>query len=111
MALGAAQLPRARFAVGREIAGGFLGGHLDRGVFGHQIGGDRDLLADGDAWSSSALAIAIGASPRTVQRALDSLGAAGKAQPFGRGPARRWISAPTPGFPTILLLPGPLPSD
>jgi hypothetical protein len=69
------------------------------------------FLADGESWSSSALAIAIGASPRTVQRALDSLGAAGKAQPFGRGPARRWISAPTPGFPTILLLPGPLPSD
>jgi hypothetical protein len=69
------------------------------------------FLADGESWSSSALAIALGASPRTVQRALDSLGAAGKAQPFGRGPARRWISAPTPGFPTILLLPGPLPSD
>jgi hypothetical protein len=69
------------------------------------------FLADGEAWSSSALAIALGASPRTVQRALDSLAAAGKAQPVGRGPARRWITPPLLGFPTILLLPGPLPSD
>jgi hypothetical protein len=68
------------------------------------------FLADGESWSSSALAIALGASPRTVQRALDSLAAAGKVQSFGRGPARRWITPPVPGFPTILLLPGPLPS-
>src|SRR5262245_20009303 len=69
------------------------------------------FLADGESWSSSALAIALGASPRTVQRALDSLAAAGKVQSFGRGPARRWMTPPVPGFPTILLLPGPLPSD
>jgi hypothetical protein len=69
------------------------------------------FLADGESWSSSALAIALGASPRTVQRALDSLAAAGKAQSFGRGRARRWMTPPVPGFPTILLLPGPLPSD
>jgi tetratricopeptide (TPR) repeat protein len=69
------------------------------------------FLADGESWSSSALAIALGASPRTVQRALDSLAAAGKVQSFGRGPARRWMTLPVPGFPTILLLPGPLPSD
>ena len=31
------------------------------------------FLADGESWSSSALAIALGASPRTVQRALDRL--------------------------------------
>jgi hypothetical protein len=68
------------------------------------------LLADGEAWSSSALAIALDASPRTVQRALESLSTAGRVQPFGRGPARRWISPPVPGFPTSLLLPGPLPS-
>ncbi len=67
------------------------------------------FLADGESWSSSALAIALGASPRTVQRALERLAAAGKAQPFGRGRARRWMAAPVPGFPTILLLPGPLP--
>jgi hypothetical protein len=67
------------------------------------------FLADGEAWSSSALAIALGASPRTMQRALDRLAAAGKAQSFGSGRARRWMTAPVPGIPTILLLPGPLP--
>jgi hypothetical protein len=69
------------------------------------------FLADGESWSSSALALALGASPRTVQRALDGLAAAGKVQSFGRGPARRWMTPPVPGFPTTLLLPGPLPSD
>jgi hypothetical protein len=69
------------------------------------------FLVDGESWSSSALAIALGASQRTVQRALDSLGAAGKVQSFGRGRARHWITPPVPGFPTTLLLPGPLPSD
>ncbi len=69
------------------------------------------FLADGESWSSSALALALGASPRTVQRALEQLGAAGKAQSFGLGRARRWVTPPLPGFPTILLLPGPLPGD
>ncbi len=69
------------------------------------------FLADGEFWSSSALAIALGASPRTVQRALDSLAAAGKVQSFARGRARRWMRPPVPGFPTSLLLPGPLPGD
>ena len=69
------------------------------------------FLADGESWSSSALAIALGTSQRTVQRALDSLAAAGKVQSFGRARARRWITPPTPGFTTTLLLPGPLPID
>lgn len=68
------------------------------------------LLADGESWSSSALAIALGISPRSVQRALEQLSNAGKAQSFGRGRARRWMTPPVPGFPTTLLLPGPLPS-
>lgn len=68
-------------------------------------------LADGELWSSSGLALALGASQRTVQRALDALAAAGKAQSFGRGRARRWTTPPLPGFTTTLLLPGPLPSD
>jgi hypothetical protein len=76
-----------------------------------QHGAVLAFLADGESWSSSALAIALGASARTVQRALDSLAAAGKVQSFGRGPARRWMTPPVSGFPTILLLPGPLPSD
>ncbi|OAP40984.1 DNA-binding protein [Sinorhizobium glycinis] len=69
------------------------------------------FLADGEAWSSSALAIALGTSPRTVQRALETLSAAAKVQSFGRGRARRWMSPPVPAFPTTLLLPGPLPGD
>jgi hypothetical protein len=68
------------------------------------------FLADGEAWSSSALALALGASPRTVQRGLEALAAAGKVQSFGRARARRWMAAPVPGFTTTLLLPGPLPS-
>ncbi|WEX09422.1 helix-turn-helix domain-containing protein [Chelativorans sp. AA-79] len=69
------------------------------------------FLADGESWSSSALAIALGTSPRTVQRALEQLAAAGKVQSLGRGRARRWMTPPVPGFPTVLLLPGPLPGD
>jgi len=69
------------------------------------------FLADGESWSSSALALALGTSQRTVQRALDSLAAAGKVQSFGRGRARRWVTAPVPGFTTTLLLPAPLPID
>jgi hypothetical protein len=68
-------------------------------------------LADGESWSSSALALALGTSQRTVQRALDALAAAGKVQFFGRGRARRWVTPPLPGFATTLLLPAPLPSD
>jgi len=68
------------------------------------------FLADGESWSSSALALALGTSQRTVQRSLDSLAAAGKVQSFGRGRARRWMTPPVPGFTTTLLLPAPLPS-
>jgi hypothetical protein len=68
------------------------------------------FLADGESWSSSALALALGASQRTVQRSLDSLAAAGKVQWFGRGRARRWMTPPVPGFTTTLLLPARLPS-
>jgi biotin operon repressor len=66
------------------------------------------LLADGEAWSSSALALALGASQRTVQRALDDLRADGRVQAIGRGRARRWMTPPVPGFPTTLLLPAAL---
>ena len=69
------------------------------------------FLGDGESWSSSALALALGASQRTVQRALDSLAAQGKVQAFGRGRARRWTTPPLPGFTTTLLLPAPLPID
>jgi hypothetical protein len=69
------------------------------------------FLADGESWSSSALALALGTSQRTVQRALDSLAAAGKVQSFGRGRALRWMTPPVPGFTTTLLLPAPVTID
>jgi hypothetical protein len=69
------------------------------------------FLTDGESWSSSALALALGTSQRTAQRALDSLAAGGKVQSFGRGRARRWMTPPLPGFATPLLLPPPLPGD
>ena len=67
------------------------------------------LLADGEAWSSSALAIALDASQRTVQRALDTLAEAGRVHFHGRGRAQRWTMPPVSGFTTTLLLPAPLP--
>jgi hypothetical protein len=68
----------------------------------------RALLADGEAWSTSALALALGASQRTVQRSLRALEAAGHVQGLGRGRTRRWLSPPVVGFTTTLLLPPPL---
>jgi len=69
------------------------------------------FLADGESWSSSALALTLATGQRTVQRALESLAAARKVQSFGRGRARRWMTPPVPGFTTALLLPAPLPID
>jgi DNA-binding transcriptional ArsR family regulator len=69
------------------------------------------FLADGESWSSSALALALGTSQRTVQRALDSLAATGKVQSFGHARARRWMTSPVPGFTTTLLLPVPQSFD
>jgi tetratricopeptide (TPR) repeat protein len=69
------------------------------------------FLADGESWSSSALALALGSSQRTVQRALDELAASGKVEAFGRGRARRWMTPPMPGVATTLLLFLPLPGD
>lgn len=79
------------------------------------------LLADGESWSSSALALALGESQRNVQRGLDALARAGKVEAIGQARARRWITAPIPGvwgagalgtgITTALLLPAPLPGD
>jgi len=69
------------------------------------------LLADGESWSSSALALALNVSQRSVQRALDTLDASGQAQSQGSGPARRWMASPLPGFTTSLLLSLPLAVD
>jgi hypothetical protein len=70
------------------------------------------LLADGAAWSTSALALALDASQRTVQRALGELQAAGQVRSIGRARAQRWLAPPLvapAGFATILLLPAALP--
>ena len=67
------------------------------------------LLADGAAWSTSALALALGASQRTVQRALVELEMAGRVRSMGRARAQRWLAPSLAGFTTILLLPAALP--
>lgn len=69
------------------------------------------LLSDGQGWSTSALALAMGASQRTVQRALAELQADGKLHSVGRGRSKRWLSAPLTGFATTLLLPAQMPAD
>jgi hypothetical protein len=69
------------------------------------------LLADGETWQTSALALATGVSQRNVQRALEALAAQGKVQAVGRGRARRWMTPPMPGFATTLLLALALPGD
>jgi DeoR/GlpR family transcriptional regulator of sugar metabolism len=66
------------------------------------------LLADGELWATSALALALSSSQRTVQRAMESLLSAGKVQSIGRGRALRWMMPPAPGFATSLLLPAAL---
>lgn len=68
------------------------------------------LLADGESWSSSALALALGTSQRSVQRALDTLAAEERVQSRGRGRTRRWMTPPVPAFATPLLLPDPWPT-
>lgn len=69
------------------------------------------LLADGQPWSSSAIALALNRGQRSVQRALNALLAEGKVDAFGQGRARRWTTSPKPGFATILLLPASLHID
>ncbi|AQZ53880.1 hypothetical protein [Martelella mediterranea] len=69
------------------------------------------LLADGEAWPSSALSLALDKSPRSVQRALDKLRVDGKVHAIGRGRSRRWMAPPILGFPSVLLLPGALPGS
>lgn len=69
------------------------------------------LLSDGAAWSTSALALALSASQRTVQRALAELEAGGRVRPIGRARTRRWLAPPLAGYTTILLLPASLPLE
>jgi hypothetical protein len=69
------------------------------------------LLADGAAWSTSALALALGDSQRTVQRALAELELEGRVRSIGRARAQRWLAPTLAGFTTILLLPASLPPE
>jgi hypothetical protein len=88
-------------------------GARDVVVLAPPIDGDQAslvaLLSDGAAWSTSALALALGTGQRTVQRALVELEAAGRVRSLGRARARRWLAPPLAGFTTILLLPAALP--
>ncbi|MEO8187246.1 MAG: helix-turn-helix domain-containing protein [Burkholderiaceae bacterium] len=90
-------------------------GARDVVVLAPPIDGDQAslvaLVSDGVAWSTSALALALGASQRTVQRALAELQADGRVRSIGRARARRWLSPPLAGFTTILLLPAALPFE
>lgn len=69
------------------------------------------LLADGAAWSTSALALALGDSQRTVQRALAELQEQGRVRSIGQARAQRWLAPPLAGFTPILLLPAVLPIE
>jgi len=84
-------------------------GKREVAVLAPPIAGDQGalvaLLSDGAAWSTSALALALGASQRTVQRALVELESAGRVRSIGQARARRWLAPPLTGFTTILLLP------
>ena len=67
------------------------------------------LLEGGEAWSTSALAVAVGSSQRTVQRDLRRLEEGGSVRAVGDGRSRRWLAPPLGGIATTLLLPGALP--
>jgi tetratricopeptide (TPR) repeat protein len=68
------------------------------------------LISDGAAWSSSALALALGASQRSVQRALGGLEEAGKVESRGSGRSLRWLAPPLARFAPHLLLSRPSPA-
>jgi hypothetical protein len=108
----------ADMARNEATARGFVLTARDAGsvvVLAPPIDGDQGalvaLLSDGASWSTSALALALGASQRTVQRALVELEAAGRVRSIGRARAQRWLSPPLAGFTTILLLPASLPVE
>ncbi len=105
--------PSGRYATTSQREGAPPSGERDVFVLVPPIDGDQAsllaLLADGAAWSTSALALALGASQRTVQRALVELEAAGRVRSIGRARAQRWLSPSLAGFTTILLLPAALP--
>ena len=111
---GFALVPHASALV-PHAAGLVPGGTRDVVVLAPPIDGEQGalvaLLSDGAAWSTSALALALDASQRTVQRALAELEAEGRVRAIGQARARRWLAPPLAGFTTILLLPAALPIE
>ena len=85
------------------------GGGIQVTVLAPPIEGDDAallaLLSDGAAWSTSALAVALGSSQRTVQRTLAALQVTGRVRAIGQARAQRWVAPPLTGFTTVLLLP------
>ncbi len=65
----------------------------------------RALLADGQAWSTSSLALALGMSQRNVQRLLAELEADGRVRSAGKGRAKRWLAGTALASTTAMLLP------
>lgn len=63
------------------------------------------LLADGCAWSTASLALALGSSQRTLQRSLAELHTLGQVERRGSGRQQRWTIAPLLPFATCMLLP------
>ncbi len=68
------------------------------------------LLSDGEQWSSGALAIALGSSQRTIQRALDALSAAGKVEAFGARPGATLDGGAPARIRDDLVTPGLIPA-
>lgn len=66
------------------------------------------LLESGESWTTSALALALDSSQRTVQRTLRQLEETGIVRSVGRGRTKRWLAPAMGGFATTLLLPGAL---
>jgi tetratricopeptide (TPR) repeat protein len=64
------------------------------------------LLDDGESWSTSALARALGSSQRSVQRTLRQLEETAAVRSVGHGRSQRWLAPVLGGFATTLLLPG-----
>lgn len=63
------------------------------------------LLGDGEAWTSLAVAEALGASRRTAQRSLEALSREGLVRKQGAGSAQRWRAPGVDPIALAMLLP------
>ena len=70
------------------------------------------FLADGESWSSSALALALRRQPaHRAARARRACAQPARCSRSVAGARARWMTPPMPGLTTTLLLPAPLPGD